>query len=171
MLSGRVPEVVSVLVLRVPCYDSQWIAYAVLSCFMLLAFTAGLPAGIAWVLYRRRHMLTDTVVQAHVGFLCRQYGVAAYGWEAQELLRKLVLTSGFVLFQQGSPVPVVFAVLANSLGHVLHAAYRPFVDRRHYWLQHASLTCTTTVFAVGLLLIARAWELAPWARGTLTVTL
>jgi len=137
--------------MRLACFDSTWWAHAAVSIVYLLVFTSGLPVGIAVFLFKRRHQLQSVTVSAEAGFLYRQYGPQAYAWEALELVRKLMLTCVLTLLDPTTPVPLTLAVLVSALAQVLHAAYKPFTERKYYVLQHASLACTLLVFTIGLM--------------------
>ena len=66
-------------------------------------------------------------------------------------MRKLLLTCVLTLLDPTTPVPLTLAVLVSALAQVLHAAYKPFTERKYYFLQHGSLACTLLVFTIGLM--------------------
>lgn len=70
-------------------------------------------------------------------------GKHAFMWDVVEIMRKLLLTSLVIFFDTGSPVQVAFALLVSAWAHVLHALYRPFVNKTVYYLQHGSLGITS----------------------------
>lgn len=75
------------------------------------------------------------------------YGEHAYMWAVAELLRKLLLTSLIMLFfESGSALQITFAMLVSAFAHVAHALWKPYVSRRAYLLQHASLAVTTVTY-------------------------
>ena len=87
--------------------------YAIYALVMGAVYVFGLPAGVLFLLYRRRHTLfgnsKDPLIattQSTFGFLYLSYGPTAWWWEVEELVRKLLLSAVVVLFDSGSPLQV-----------------------------------------------------------------
>ena len=111
-------------------------------------YVVGLPVTVFVLLWRRRHALflssvsTDATVtsaspevvaknRAKYGFLYEAYGPSAYFWEAEELVRKLLLSAIVVLIPTDSPlqvwmlavradVPLAVVELVNSVSYPHH---------------------------------------------------
>ncbi len=61
----------------------------------------GLPAAVLWILVRNRSTLRlfgphSEHTMRRYGFLYASYGPAAWFWEVEELIRKLLLTAAVV---------------------------------------------------------------------------
>jgi hypothetical protein len=95
------------------CYNTEWAGFALYAVAMGLIYVVGLPAGVLWILYRRRHKLfgdsRDPFAESTriaYGFLYEAYGPGAWWWEVEELVRKLLLSAVVVLIEPGSPLQV-----------------------------------------------------------------
>jgi hypothetical protein len=145
--------------MRLRCYDGPWAGFAIYGLVMAVVYVIGLPAVVLWILWRRRHKLFGSVVDADVastratfGFLYLDYGASAWWWEVEELARKLLLSAVVVLIDEGSPLQVTLAVLVSGWAHVLHAMYKPWgAGSVLYGMQHGALFVTSFVFLMGLL--------------------
>ena len=73
-----------------------------------------------------------------------------------ELVRKLVLSSLLLLFDQGSPWQIAGAALFSVLSHLLYTNCRPMKDPRAHVLQHIGLGLTTVNYFLGLMLKVEA---------------
>jgi hypothetical protein len=88
----------------------------------------------------------------HDAAVCACARVCFCRWEAEELVRKLLLSAVVVLIDSKSPLQVTLAVLVSGWSHVLHGMYKPWgKGSLLYTLQHGSLFVTTFVFLMGLL--------------------
>mmetsp|Transcript_47848 Transcript_47848/g.114975 ORF Transcript_47848/g.114975 Transcript_47848/m.114975 type:complete len:216 (+) Transcript_47848:511-1158(+) len=86
-----------------------------------------------------------------MGFLYEEHGQHVFFGEPLELLRKLLLSSLPLFFDRGSPVQLLYALVVSFGAALLHASLKPFKHlRRAYFLQHASLVATFSLFAMGL---------------------
>ena len=54
----------------------------------------------------------------------QSYGPAAWFWETEELIRKLVLTGVAVTMDSGNPLQITLAVMMSGWAHVIHAVYK-----------------------------------------------
>lgn len=144
---------------RLQCYNKEWWGYAAYGLAMLVMYVLGLPLTIFLVLWRHRGSLFGPAsgpTRTKFGFLYESYTAAAWGWEIEELVRKLLLTAVAVLLDPGSPLQVTVAIVVCGVAHVLHATYKPWGQGTHtYYVQHLSLFVTTFIFLMGLLFKVR----------------
>jgi hypothetical protein len=93
-------------------------------------------------------------------------------WKVLELVRKFLLTSAMIFFDQGSSAQVSYglaahkislklicvlrqvtvAVFVSVLFLALHIRYLPFVDNTDNWLQGTALVALCLVYFAGLLI-------------------
>ena len=144
--------------MRLTC-DGVYFAYAAYAAVVAVAFVFGLPAFLAVYLVRHRdavmrgeRWMLNSWGTAYEGMIScvgvggilvtvehTEYGTHAYLWEVEELLRKLFLSALVVVFDKRSPVQVAAAVFVCCVAHVLHATWKPYMDRTVYRLQHGFL--------------------------------
>jgi hypothetical protein len=87
--------------------------YALYALIIGVVYVAGLQAAVFIILHRRRSELFSESNDARTiatketfGFLYEVYGPAAWWWEVEELIRKLLLSAVVVLIEPGSPLQV-----------------------------------------------------------------
>jgi hypothetical protein len=69
-----------------------------------------------------------------------------------EMVRKFILTSAVIFFNEGSSMQVATAVLVSMFFLVLHVCYLPFADSSDNWLQGLALVALVLVYFIGLLI-------------------
>jgi len=72
-----------------------------------------------------------------------------------EMVRKFILTSAVIFFNQGSSMQVATAVLVSIFFLVLHVCYLPFADSSDNWLQGLALVGLVLMYFIGLLIKVR----------------
>ena len=68
------------------------------------------------------------------------------------MVRKFILTSAVIFFNEGSSLQVATAVLVSIFFLVLHVCYLPFADTSDNWLQGVALVGLVLVYFIGLLI-------------------
>ena len=99
--------------MRLKCYTSEWLGYAVYAGAMGVVYVAGMPLTILALLYKRRDKLFGPGSEANqrmYGFLYDGYGPTAWFWDAEELVRKLLLTAIAVLMDDSNPLQVRWCI-------------------------------------------------------------
>ena len=71
--------------MRLECYTAQWTLTAAVAGIILVAYTLGLPVGIALWLRANRHTLEDKTTKDKLAFLYAMYGTDSgqYLWEVR----------------------------------------------------------------------------------------
>jgi hypothetical protein len=103
--------------------------------------------------------------------LWNDYREQFYWWECVELVRKLILSSVLLLFDQGSPWQIALAALFSIACHLVYTHCRPMKDPRTHVLQHISLGLTTLNFFIGLMLKVEAVSASDASAGLLLISL
>ena len=68
------------------------------------------------------------------------------------MVRKFILTSAVIFFNEGSSMQVAAAVLVSIFFLVLHVCYLPFANSSDNWLQGLALVGLVFVYFIGLLI-------------------
>lgn len=103
--------------MRLQCFTQEWLGYAIYGAIMAVVYVFGLPAVIFSCLWMNRKTLygkDSAATLRKYGFLYDTYGPAAWFWEVEELLRRLLLTAIAVLLDPGSPVQIALAVMYSG---------------------------------------------------------
>eukprot|EP00878_Enallax_costatus_P010015 GHUV01010454.1.p1 GENE.GHUV01010454.1~~GHUV01010454.1.p1 ORF type:complete len:228 (-),score=53.08 GHUV01010454.1:1784-2467(-) len=122
----------------------------------LVFFAVGLPVSWMWLLYRRRHRLTEYRVEVPFGPLYSSYRSKYYFWECVVLLEKLAVVVVITLLQGLSvslqvlvaiAVIVVDASLQVSLTEwqLARSLYRVQLPRHMFSLALCTLVCSETL--------------------------
>jgi hypothetical protein len=129
------------------CDSDSYLAAQISSSFICVFYVFGLPAFCAYSIWRREPAVT---------FLAEGYrtdkGRVVLGWEVIEMVRKFILTSAVIFFNEGSSMQVATAVLGSIFFLVLHVCYLPFADSSDNWLQGLALVALLLVYFIGLLI-------------------
>ena len=99
--------------MRLQCFTSEWLGYAVYAGLMGVVYVVGMPVTIVALLYKRRDKLFGPGSEANqrmYGFLYDGYGPTAWFWDAEELVRKLLLTAIAVLMDDSNPLQVRWCI-------------------------------------------------------------
>jgi hypothetical protein len=129
------------------CDDDWYLVGQIGSAAICVFYVFGLPAFCAYAIWRR---------EPAVSFLAEGYrrdkGRVVLGWEVIEMVRKFILTSAVIFFNEGSSMQVATAVLVSISFLVLHVCYLPFAESSDNWLQGVALVALLLVYFIGLLI-------------------
>ena len=104
------------------CWEGNHLIAMVFAVLVLLIYILGIPAGYMYLLYRSRHQLDNKHVKIRYGSLYLSYEPQFWYWESVEMMKKMMLTGGVMVF----PIDDSFQVLA---GFFVAFAYFTLVTR------------------------------------------
>jgi hypothetical protein len=144
---------------RVNCYDDNWRLAAFYAFFWLVAFVIGFPLFMLLQLVRNRKRAMDGG-SFYLGFLFSDYrvddSVVVACWEAEEMLRKLVMSCVGSFWVEKSPLAIATALLLSLVALVMHTHFRPYRSSASNALQAYCLTVLSALYFCGLLLKTEA---------------
>ena len=131
------------------CYDSKWFTFLPLVVGVLVCFSFGMPALIAYTLRKRIGTLYDEHGKAKpqpLDILYAIYQPHAYYYESVQMVFKLALWGTLVFFEHGSEMQLATALVVNVLQLCIHIEIKPMGGEDAGLLntmQAASLVLTT----------------------------
>jgi hypothetical protein len=127
------------------CDDHQWEKWAIYASVWVLLFVIGFPLFLLVRLLRMRADLRDgkaeEATQFDLGFLLYDYKPFDKGasvaclWEAEEIFRKLLLSTIGGFWSDKSPLAIATALLLCTASLVLHVYVQPFKSHKSNLLQ------------------------------------
>jgi len=142
----------------IECYTAKWAGYACWSLSLVMVYTAGFPYALTRFLRQNKAKVLANYSDLRspfyeeAGFLWNDYRKECYLWEVVELLRKLVLSSSLLLFDQSNPWQPAGACFFSAVCHYYYTAMKPMAHPHAGKLQHFSYGLTTMNYFVGLML-------------------
>ena len=124
---------------------------AVWSGLWTVFFIAGFPALALLALQRRWPSAAFVAEHYH------EHGARRY-WEVVDMLKKVLLTSFILVFEEGTRERIATAVLIAAAFLLLHVRYQPFHSALHNRLETVALTALTLTYFIGLLIKTKAQE-------------
>ena len=128
------------------CDDSRWSQWALYAGFWAVIFVVGFPLFLLVRLLRMRANLRNGKAEGQpaqfmLGFLLYDYKPFSKGasvaclWEAEEMFRKLLLSTIGGFWPDKSPLAIATALLLCTASLVLHARVQPFKSPKSNMLQ------------------------------------
>ena len=136
------------------CFEGRhaWLV-GVLVTPLLLAISFGFPAGVLFILCRKKDMLNDEEFVQTYGFLYRAYD--KYYWEVVILLRKASIAA-IAVFSYGlrSNLQGLMCIMVIVIALSFHLVLQPFTQEMPQLnrLETCSLSATIVVFVTGLMM-------------------
>eukprot|EP00944_MAST-04C_sp_MAST-4C-sp1_P011105 g11105.t1 len=137
------------------CYDDKWWSFYVVFLIVGIVYILGLPIGVFFYLYSRRHKLDRPEILHSVGWMYTPYNRNAYFWEIQEIIRKMILSGGLIVLSDFTSLQLAVALMFAIFFHQIHAVWKPHATRLGYYLQHVALLAVEIVYISGLLLMLK----------------
>jgi hypothetical protein len=142
--------------MSVECWvaDSPHARYGVpLGSLAIIFFVIGIPAGNAFVLYRRRHKLARTDTRIRFGFLYASYRLDTFFWDSVVLLRKLAIAVVAVFLRPaGAGLQAFAAQIAAFCALSVQLLVQPYANARVNALDAYSLGTQLATFTLSILL-------------------
>jgi hypothetical protein len=142
----------------VECYTSRWTLFAAYASVFITIYVVGFPFFVVKTLWSYRSQLRDRKIPPEgllLGFLMDDYKLATfpcYMWEAEEMIRKLLLSIVGAFFSSKSVVVIGSALVVSMFFQVLHSLYYPFKGRGFNQVQQICLTVLNVFYICGLLM-------------------
>jgi hypothetical protein len=142
---------------NVVCYTSEWYFYAAYASGFIAFYVIGFPLLILKKLWGYKHRIQNVKIAPPgllLGFLLDDYKLMApcYMWEAEEMLRKLLLSVMGAFFSKKSAVVIGSALVVSLFFQILHSSYYPYKSLTCNRLQQIQLTVLNLLYLSGLLL-------------------
>jgi multisubunit Na+/H+ antiporter MnhG subunit len=126
----------------IECGTLEHKAYKVYAGFMVIIYPLGIPALYAWLLWSKRHKLSDNNDESSVHmiskhddntlrstrFLWKSYTARMYYWEVIECLRRLLLTGAVVFIAPGTAAQAAVACVLAMFSIVVALYCRPHAE-------------------------------------------
>jgi hypothetical protein len=146
---------------RVTCYDDNWWLAASYAILWVVLFVLGFPLFVLQQLVRNHKHAKDGD-SFFLAFLFSDYrtddSLVVACWEAEEMLRKLVMSCVGSFWVEKSPMAIATALLLSLVALFLHTHFRPYNSSSSNALQAYCLMVLSTLYFCGLLLKAEAVE-------------
>jgi hypothetical protein len=134
-------------------WPPPWAAMAAWSGLWTVFFIVGFPALTA-VTLRRRYPSAAFLTEHYHDHGPRRY------WEVVDMLKKVLLTSFLLVFDEGTRARIAMAVLIAGVFLLLHVRYQPYHSVLHNRLETVALAALTLTYFIGLLIKAESTELS-----------
>jgi hypothetical protein len=97
--------------LKIVCHDEDWQSHLPFVVTMIIIYPIGVPALMAYKIFRIRNHLDAPNNKLELGFLYEAYGPGMYWFELVEMLYKLAMTSAVGFFPDQMQVPFAMFIL------------------------------------------------------------
>jgi hypothetical protein len=106
--------------------DHLWAVGAAVLCMLL--YCVGIPAGSAYLLYRRKDKLGHADTVSLFGSLYLSYERPFWYWDSVEMTKKMILTGGLVMVATGSSAQVLIGMLVSLAYLMTVIRLEPYED-------------------------------------------
>jgi len=126
------------------------------SCVFAIVYVAGIPCTLLCILYRNKMKIQkdpdNPELKAKLGSLYHQYEPEYWYFEIVQMMRKMILTGGLMVFKPGSPIQIVAGVLVCFFYLVLWINTKPFVMEDEDRLEQVASVQLFVSLLLGLIL-------------------
>ena len=138
--------------LSIECYDTTWYAMLPLVLVVIVGFSLGLPLGIVYFLWRRKHRLEEEKIVKLFGILYKPYKARFFYFESVMMGFKLLLLVALVFSEPDSQSQHASIMLVSVIELLVHARLQPFSSTRKNILQFLGNVLTASMAFGGVML-------------------
>lgn len=143
---------------QIQCDSAKHICHQIYAGFMIVLYAAGIPLLYAVLLFRNRHVLTNTEGRADNSVLksttdlWKPYKPERFYYEVIECGRRILLTGVVVFIYPNTPSQIAVILVVAVFYMVLAEALAPYASRLDTWISRAGHAIVFLSMYVALLL-------------------
>ena len=137
---------------QLQCFTPEWTGFAVFVIFFIVLFSIGLPVSVVAFLVYKRKCLQQRAFQNQFGIFYGMYRSDAYWFEGVSMMSKLALWMTLVIFEYGSEMQLVTALVINVVNLCVQIKFNPFKKALANYIQTTALIITFGINLGGLAL-------------------